>query len=359
MRRFVFLISTLFALQANSQSLIYDFRQTQVGNYLPADLTTDRTAVLVSAEPRQMDYLVDGSWRALSEKVHTGFQKMGIDAVAYLNHRDYLSGNSSRSHYSSLLTKRGVKNLIFVTEREGAFELLCTPYNKKESLLDFGQQAYRRKAQSLNQLLLEFARDIKRADLVQQNFLIPERPSFLNAISIVENANLSRYPGQVRRSKLAIERFKKITVPKDASEETIGRIEKYNSEVDKNNLELEAILEELPYDLAFIEHMSDENLLRNRYQFVLRNLYASGESIKAMLKYKDEQSDAGYVSVIPIMPDNTSIKTLPRNALVYKFYIRQNIAKNVYVGEWDADEKWQDALRNYIRNMIQFFNKGN
>jgi len=125
------------------------------------------------------------------------------------------------------------------------------------------------------------------------------------------------------------------------------------------NEELEKLLAALPYDIDFIDYMSDENLLRKRYQFLLRSLYASGESIKAMLKYKIQPSDAGYVSVIPIMPDNTSIKTFPRKTLLHKFYIRQNIAKNVYVGEWDADENWQGALQNYIGNMIQYFNKGN
>ena len=65
-----------------------------------------------------------------------------------------------------------------------------------------------------------------------------------------------------------------------------------------------------------------------------------------------------YISTIPIMPDQTKAKPIPRDALVYKFYIRQNISKNIHVGVWDADITWQDALRNMIGNLIQEHNVG-
>ena len=138
-----------------------------------------------------------------------------------------------------------------------------------------------------------------------------------------------------------------------------SRVNRYNEKVKLQNRELEKLLKDFPYEIEFVEYLSDEDLLRNRYQFVLRNIYASGEAIKAMLKYEDQPSEAGYVSVIPLPPNNTSIKNFPRKTLLHKFYIRQNIAKNVYVGEWDADTTWQKALTNYIGNMMQFFNKGN
>ena len=129
--------------------------------------------------------------------------------------------------------------------------------------------------------------------------------------------------------------------------------------IELQNQELVDLLKDFPYEIEFVDYMNDDDLLRNRYQFVLRNIYASGESIKSILKYANQPSDAGYVSVIPVMPNNTTIKTFSRKTLLHKFYIRQNISKNVFVGEWDADITWQNALTNYIGNMIQYFNKGN
>jgi hypothetical protein len=192
-----------------------------------------------------------------------------------------------------------------------------------------------------------------------QNFLIPDKPTFLDALSIVQKSNLKNYPGQIRRSKMAVERFSKISAPANASDQLIARVNAYNVKIEQQNKELEILMKDFPYDVELINYMSDENLLRNRYQFVLRNVYASGESIRAILKYRNQTTEAGYISVIPVMPDRTVIKTFSRRTLLYKFYIRQNIAKNIYVGEWDADESWQDALSNYLGNMIQFFNKGN
>ena len=64
-------------------------------------------------------------------------------------------------------------------------------------------------------------------------------------------------------------------------------------------------------------------------------------------------------TIIPIMPDQTRVKTIPRDAIVSKFYVRQNISKNVHVGEWDADVTWQEALTNMIGNLSQELNVKN
>lgn len=342
-----------------SQTSVYQFRDLQTGNIIPSDLNSSRTAVFINVQPSKTTFLEEGDWKGFSNQVHSYLYKMGIDAVIYINNTDFQSGNSSKNFYQNILSRRSIKNLIFITKTSTGVELICSLYNGKTSLLDNNQKAYQQNSAGLHRLMIDFGREIKRVENPMQNFLIPNKPTFLDALSIVKNSNLKNYPGQIRRTKMAVEKFAKIGVIETASNDIKTKIERYNLHVDAKNKELEELLKGFPHELEFVDYMTDEDLLRQRYQFVLRNIYASGESIRATLKYQNAPSDAGYVSVIPVMPDNTSIKTFSRKTLLYKFYIRQNIAKNVYVGEWDADETWQSALNNYMGNMIQFFNKGN
>lgn len=360
MIRNLLLISfVILSFSLSAQSPVYEFRDLEKGIFIPENINNSRTAVIVSTEPQGSSPIVEGDWKKFSDLIHASLHKMSIDAVIYINENDFSSGNSTKNFYEDILSKRAIKNLIFVNQRKGQFELLCAPYKGGNELIRNSEKVYFGKSGNLNRLMLEFAREVKRAENPIKNFLIPDRPTYLDALSIVEKNNLKNYPGQIRRNKLAVEKFQEMVIPENASAELTEKIDFYNSSVQEKNKALENLLQSFPYETELIEYMSDEDLLRKRYQFILRNLYASGESIQSMLKYKVQPSEAGYVSVIPEMPDNTSIKTFPRKALLYKFYIRQNIAKNVYVGEWDADEDWEAAFQNYMGNMIQYFNKGN
>lgn len=349
----------ILPLFCSAQSPLYEFRDLEKGNFIPNNINSSRTAVIVSVNPENSSPVVEGDWKKFSDQVHSALYRMSIDAVIYINENDFSSGNSTKNFYEDILSKRGVKNLIFVTQKNGEVELLCSPYSGGSNLISNSEKVYLNRTASLNRLMLEFAREVKRAENPIKNFLIPDRPTYLDALSIVENSNLKNYPGQIRRNKLAIEKFQEVAIPENASDELTAKINQHNSSVQEKNKALANLIEPFPYETELIEYLSDEDLLRNRYQFVLRNLFASGESIRSMLKYKVPLNEAGYVSVVPVMPDNTSIKTFPRKALLHKFYIRQNIAKNVYVGEWDADEDWESAFQNYMGNMIQYFNKGN
>ena len=58
-------------------------------------------------------------------------------------------------------------------------------------------------------------------------------------------------------------------------------------------------------------------------------------------------------------PDGTiTLRTIPVEAPVYKFYIKNLLRNEVYVGEsWDADETWQEALDNYLSAMVEELKK--
>ena len=204
--------------------------------------------------------------------------------------------------------------------------------------------------------MVNVGKEIRRADQVKQNFLIPDKPNVLEGLSTVENTLLKNYPGILRRSKLAVERFSMLDTTNISDQQVLANIRSYNQAVKAKNIELDTIMKSYPYEYELIDALSDDELKRRRYQFVLRSISASASTVKQMLDYDIPANVTDFVSVIPVMPDQTRVKTLPRDAFVYKFYIRQNISKNVHVGEWDADVTWQSALNNMIGNLTQELN---
>ena len=56
----------------------------------------------------------------------------------------------------------------------------------------------------------------------------------------MENTLLKNYPGILRRSKLAVERFTKLDSTNIKSDEVLQNVKKFNSQVDLKNAEVPA-----------------------------------------------------------------------------------------------------------------------
>lgn len=352
-----FCIAVCCAAGSFGQKALYDFRKINYTNELPKGLNTQRSVVIVGVNNEQSEFEQVGNWKALAEKAHKAFVQMGVDPIVYLNNYTLLAGNASQESYSQLFTKRKIKNLIFLNQSATHFEIGVIPFSTEGDIIKEGSDAYFLSRETLYDLLLEFGIEIKRSNVAKTNFLIPEKPTFLSGISIVEKQQLKKYPGQLRRSKLAVEKFSKMSVSGSADDQLQKKIDAYNASIEQKNTILEQILQEYPFEYTFIDRMSDEDLLRNRHQFVLRSIYGEAYAVREMLEYKVNPSETAFASLIPIMPDQTVVKTFPKSALVHKFYVKQNISKNVHVGEWDADDTWEKALRNYIRHFMQYLEK--
>lgn len=323
---------------------------------LPQNLTNSRSAIIISMEPLERDgFKVSNNWKKIARDAHRAFKIMGVDPIVYMNDL-VLSSDVTRQNYFQYLKDRKIRFLVFLKVLDSDVEINIIPFDAKRGLT--GKfDGYKRKESGLQKALLELARDIKRQELVFENFLVPEKPSFSEKVSIVEKQSLANYPGQIRRSLLAIEKFDTLKIPVDATSELRSGIAAYNKKMKLRNKKIQQIFEsQYPFDFILIDKMSDEMLLRKRYQFVLRNISGTGEGIKSLLNQELKKED-NLVSVIPILPDQTTIKLIPREGIVTKFYIKQNITKNVHTGIWDADEQWEKALENFIGHVIMNINK--
>lgn len=341
------------------QTPIHDFVSFNKTLKVPETLNSERSAVVFSVPNKAGDFTEVGDYEGMLAQVHKGFITMGVDAIFYLNDINLTASHTAKLSYIELFNKRKVENIIFLTKRNDGYEVLMSSFSGSERMIKDDAEVFYTQADDLYSLLIKIGKEVRRADQPLNNFLIPEKPNYLQGMSIVENTLLKNYPGILRRSTLAVERFTQLDSTNIADPEALTNIKRHNKEISRMNGELEQIMQSYPYEYVLIDPMSDDELKRNRYQFLLRSVRSSALIVKQMLDYEVVPAKTGFVSIIPVMPDQTRVKTIPRKAIVHKFYIRQNISKNVHVGEWDADTSWQSALRNMIGNLTQELNIDN
>jgi hypothetical protein len=354
--RYISILLLFASISLFGQVPLYKFVNLEYNSTIPNGINSSRSAVIVCVPDIMDEFRKVGDWKKVANLAHSAFVKMKVDPIFYVSQYDLTASATASQGYAEIFSKRSISNFIFITQDQFGFEIVIVPNKEGKLLFKDGQGAYKINGESLQSTLLALGKDIRRADQVLGNFLIPEKATFLSGISIIEKTQLKNYPGQLRRSVLAVERFGKLPEPKIASESVLEMVRHFNSQIDSNNIELDSIMKSYPYEYVMIDPMSDEDLLRNRHQFVVRSLTGSATSVREMLDFTIIPSERDYVSVIPIMPDRTSIKSIPKDAIVTKFYVKQNISKNVHVGEWDADETWQQGLINMIGNLTQRLN---
>ncbi|MEM9896452.1 MAG: hypothetical protein AAF789_08785 [Bacteroidota bacterium] len=342
-----------------AQENLYDFRTLERSTNLPDGIITDRSAVIVNVPVVSSDeYTSIGDSKPMVFKAHQAFTKMGIDPIVYINAFDLQGSAHSLQSYQSYLLQRGVKNLIFLTKKKNTYELLMAPFNQKETMVSNSTTVYYMAREHLTRLLIDTGREIRRIERKSTNFLPPVSPLVLSGLSIIEKEKIKRMPGQLRRSLLAVERFSRKPIPEGSSQAAIDHISAYNTKIDLANATLDSIMaKNYPFDYIVIDKMSNEEMLRKRYQFLLRSEFGSVETVLRRLEYDVQEDDHEMITIVPILPDQTLKKPYSINTLIYKFYIRQNITKNIHVGEWDAEAKWEDALINLIGNMRIAFDK--
>ncbi|MEM8939514.1 MAG: hypothetical protein AAGC64_09240 [Bacteroidota bacterium] len=350
------LVFLLFSLMAFDQVPLYEYRDIKKSLKLPEKINSDRSVVIVHVPDEVGEIRCVGNWQKLSQRAHKAFITMKIDVVMYLNHYDLVVSDNTRESYAKLFTERNIENIIFLSQKDDSFQLLIAPFNNNSSFINSGEELFFSEHTQLEQVLFKTGKEIKRIGHEVENFLIPDKPNFVSGISIVEKSLLKNYPGILRRSKLSVEQLTKLDIPASTSEDTAIKIAAYNREIESKRLLLDSLMKAYPYEYEIIEPTSDEDLLRQRRQFVLRSISGQAKTLREMLDYNVSPDETDFVSIIPIMPDQTRAKPIPKNALVHKFYIKQNISKNIHVGEWDADTSWEQALQNMIGNLIQEHN---
>jgi hypothetical protein len=338
------------------RALDYDY------DFIPETLLTSRSVVLVSVPLKSNNRR--GEWHEFAEKVHRYFVRLGIDAVAYYYLDDVMAGSAITKAVAENFEKRKINSIILLDKSRVASEVLnsiiITPFNQEETFISHGQKAWFNQNAELDNVLINLYRSVAGANLKMSNHLIIDQPEYYKDTPVMIGRRFEEYQPDLKIDKLVVPAFQKITVPNNIKDPVVlETIETSNKKIEKDNEQLQAIMQQYPYKYGIVDisEKTNKQLIADGYQYVLKHLHTTGKAVKQFLNYKTDPNETDYVSM-RVEPDGAvEVITFATEEPVYKFYVKHLYTGDIFLGpKWDADKDWQQALENYINGMKRSLN---
>ena len=292
---------------------------------LPTTLVTSRSIVVMDLPLIKDDeYMTRKGWEEQAASVQRSLSVMGVDAIAYLHSDDWNASPASKSTFQSFFQKRQVVHVVILSKnKNNIYELSI------KRLDDFSSQ-WETTGGSLNQALFRLGKEIKIKKFVIENFLSSSEPEIVTDVPFSKWTASTSFPDQIKRMTIGVARF----------------------ESEGQNEELKRLLGSYPFKYELFDYIDDEDAYRKGYQFILVHMGTAGKSIKNLLNYRTGLNETDYISTVAADSRTTRLKKIPVDAFVHKFYFRQTVNHEAYVGKkWDVDVTWQKSLANFILNL--------
>ncbi len=286
------------------------------GAVIPEKLLSTRSVVFYSYDMPGKDL----------KKAQEYFQRSGIDAVLYIE-SDYLAaGRDPSVALAQYLNAREIGHIILLQKTDG-YSIFIAAYNNMATFFNQGQGAWYHKDQKLEALLQYLFRSANSAPVVRENMLINEYPERSMPVNIFKGRRGDFFAIDLKVDPLGVPRF---------GDEAADR-------------ELEEIMTTYPFKYKLTDAALSEAQIRADGSFyVLRYVYMRNEAAQTLLGYDTGKS----LNVSTRYPDDNKpqLKSIPADAMVYKFYFKHIDSGNIFLGtKWDADETWQQALINQLK----------
>ena len=264
------------------------------------------------------------------EQIQTGFERTGVDAVIYYPMDLPMCNPDVQKAFADYLTKREIMYLLFLQKKSSNYEFIFTSFNKTKSLITPGQPGWKMTGGSIN----EVSMDIYRTALNSQkriNMLVSPVPEYDLALRFIRGTRGEYYGIDLKIDKLGI-----IKTGVESIDSVMINIFK----------------EHYPFKYEFFEPDTQDTDIRQKgFLFVLCCIHTRGIAAMDLLGYNTTKSGSAITSVSYPNGD-IQLKTIDANQTVYKFYFKQLVNENVYLGtRWDADTSWQQALINQIKGL--------
>lgn len=308
-----------FALGAQAQSTEENAltASLSIGAALPTDLLSTRSVVLFQNAVTKADL----------EETQKYFQQTGIDAVCYFDIDYVLGGVDTRRAFANYFSFRNIKYIIVIQKKNGEYTYYIGSYCGSRDIFDKTSQGWKQSNSSQVELLRTIYR-FATSNLKRQNFLINDLPEM--------DIAMNYFTGRINQNFSVEAKSFKMAVPKMESE--------------RDNLELEAFMKQYyPFKFEMVDAtMEEAELLARGFRTVLRVLHTRGAIAREILGYDPTQTGRSLATTF-FADGVTQIKTIPSQEPVYKFYVKSTEYGNLFLGnKWDAEVRWQDALRNYV-----------
>lgn len=343
--------------EINVAGLVYlNYKST-----LPHGILTDKSVVLVSSPNKPGESIVE-DWHPLAEETHAALIKAGLDPVAYYFYDDVYSGVEARAAFAKSWQDRGIGYIVIlikseVNNKKGdmRYVLLATAFNGFGTLMTEGQPGWKASGKNLKSVTQKITRAANKME--KGNLMPPDAPEYFTDVRMITANRIESYYTDLKLGKLAVPEFGISESPGKRPGGLVNnavekRKEQAEGQISKYNQELESIMQSYKFDYGLVNRQaSDEDLMKDGYIYVIRRLHTSGLEIKRLLNYEVDEEDEYYITV-KMINGKPAMRYIPIKAPVYKYYIRNIKTGNIYLGrDWDADETWQESLKNVIYNI--------
>ncbi len=261
-----------------------------------------------------------------------GFQRIGIDAIAYFPDDVVYAGKDGQLAYLNYFNERAISFIVFLQKIGDTYRFTVTPFNGKPSLVDTDQAAWQVSNSRMNELLTTVVQESWSSQR-KENYLVNEFAETDILVDAVKGKRQEFYAIDLKVDNLAVPKFGVVAM------DTV--LENFFA---KN----------YPLKYKTVDFGSDEQELRRKgFLYVLCYVHTRGEAAKQVLGYDLSKGEKSYASIA--FPDGQlQLKVLPKDEIVYKFYFRHIDNGNIFLGtKWDADVNWLDALRNHVLGFKQ------
>jgi hypothetical protein len=330
---------------------------------LPAEMLTTKTVVLVSS-PNLEGQSIAEDWHPLAEDAHPVLSDAGIDPVAYYSYDDVYSGIEARAAFAASWKKRGVRHIFLIikspinsNKKNVRYLLLATTFNGETSLMTEGQSAWKGNSKDFKKVLSKISRTANKQ--TSTNLLIAKVPEYFNDVKLINGQRVESYYTDLKLGKLAVPKFATSNLPGKRAGGLVNtmvknRLEQAEEQANNFNNQLATIMQGYKFEHGLVEtRTSDKDLMIAGYNYVIRSIKTSGIGVKRLLNYPVDEEEEYYITV-KLVNNKPTLRYIPIRAQIYKYYIKNLKTGNVYLGKnWDADETWQESLKNVLYNISQ------
>ena len=330
---------------------------------LPETIRSGKTIVLVNTTKVLAEQTFNKTAEPLINEAHDVFTKAGIDVVGYYSLKQVFAGRDSQYGFSEAWKKREIENIIIISrvvfqkknKEVTRYVLLATTFNGTPSFFSNGQLGWKSQGKDFEKTLNRVA--VAANKYKRENLLINEEPEYFNDVKIVWGEHVEGYLTDLDFGKLAVPIFKTVEIPNPKPTGLINnlvskQVEESNALNAKNNKILEDKLKAYNYEYELVfDETTDIDLSKDGFSYVLLRLYSPGVDIKRLLNYSINEDQDTYTTQI-YKDGKLTVRRIPANGIVYKYYIKHLRTGNIYLGpNWDADESWSDALDHMLYNV--------
>lgn len=329
MRIIFCLFFLLTSIDSYSQSTEFykRFNTLRFSDQLPEGILSSKTVVLLKTPPKSTNPYIRGDWKSLSKEVQSGFVKARIDAVTHYYIDDIFSGPEPYHTFLDAFDNRNLSHAAIVEFDGSEYSIILLKLQDRDYLIKEGQDAWRSNGKDLNKIMNSLYRQAANSGLESTNLLIIETPEYGQIIDVIEGKRSEFYDLNLKSGTLAVPLM-------------------------LDTAEMADVLKEYPFKWSFTDPETDDDQLRTSgFQHILYYVKSTGESAKKMLEYPISDEETAFISEI-IVDGKSQVTSQNREAIVYKFYIKNVRRRNTYIGKrWDAGYSWQEGLNRYIANL--------